>query len=52
MLQNIKVMKIADNTSLTLLGIPYGFGHDRMYSFKLVADCYKNAGVETSSKGI
>ncbi|ADZ24093.1 hypothetical protein CPXV_AUS1999_867_089 [Cowpox virus] len=52
MLENIQVMKIAADTSLTLLGIPYGFGHDRMYCFKLVAECYKNAGVDTSSKRI
>ncbi|WKW64864.1 Nlpc/p60 superfamily protein, partial [Monkeypox virus] len=25
---------------------------DRMYCFKLVAECYKNAGIDTSSKRI
>ncbi|AKJ93713.1 nlpc/p60 superfamily protein [Raccoonpox virus] len=50
MLENIQVMKTAADTSLSLLGIPYGFGDDRMYCFKLVAGAYKNAGIEISSK--
>ncbi|AST09275.1 virulence factor [Murmansk poxvirus] len=49
-LREIDIMKTAADKALSLLGIPYGFGTNRMYCFKLVADSYKRAGINVQSK--
>ncbi|QHG62616.1 NLpc [Cetacean poxvirus 1] len=40
-------MSIAADTAFDFVGTPYGFGSDSLYCFKLIADCYKIAGIET-----
>ncbi|AEN03652.1 NlpC/P60 superfamily protein [Yokapox virus] len=49
-LKDIDIMYAAADNSITLLGIPYGFGNNKMYCFKLVATCYKLSGFFINSK--
>ncbi|AOA33014.1 hypothetical protein GTPV_gp052 [Goatpox virus Pellor] len=38
-------MGLAADNAMSFLGMPYGFGNDNIYCFKLVADSYKFLGI-------
>ncbi|ABQ43531.1 hypothetical protein [Tanapox virus] len=43
---SISKMSIASELALGFLGVPYGFGKNNIYCFKLVAECYESLGVK------